>query len=178
MFSEYLLSAKTSNDPISVYTNKNDTDRFSFGFIQDISEEHVLIESVSPLGFYDGYIIKEKEEIYRIDRMDSYGKKMRKLFSLRQQSHQIVERKTDNLILNLMYFANENRLVVTIELFNSGSYDLQGHVGVIQDNVVTIEKLDENGASDGSSVVSLADITIISCDSDNEMALKLLVDNS
>lgn len=177
MFNEYLCSAMANNVPVSIYTDKNDTDKFSFGFIQGVSNDYILIAAITPFGFYDGYTIKSYIDIYRIESQDKYGKKVHKLYLLHEQKHQLVDNLTDNLILDLIRFANEKHLAVSIELFHSESDDLQGFVADIQGDMVTIEQLDDDGKKDGNSVISLEDITDVVCDSDLQMALKLLSSN-
>ncbi|MGI6745871.1 MAG: hypothetical protein ACOX45_07000 [Acutalibacteraceae bacterium] len=174
MFKEYLLSAKSGKLPISLYTDNEDTEKFSLGFVQEFSNDYVLIDSITPFGFYDGYTIKSYKDIYRLEHKDKYGEKVYKLYLLHEQKHQIVDLKTDNLIFDLIHFAYENSLVVAIELHDSKIDDLIGFVSDIQDSMVTIEQLDSDGRNDGESVVSLEDITCVTCDSEREMAIKLL----
>lgn len=177
MFGEYLLAAKTNHIPISIYTDKADTRKFSFGFIQEYSKEYVLINSITPYGLYDGYIILKREEIYRIEKEDCYGKKLHRLYSLQNQSHKLVLKKTDSWLLNLLYFANASRLAISVELLSSEYNDLQGYVLGVEEDRVIIEQLDGYGNKDGYSVVALNDITFVYCDSDKEIALKLLSQN-
>ncbi len=58
MFKEYLLSAMKSQTPVSIYTDNEDVEKFSLGFIQGVSDDFVLLASISPFGFYDGFTLK------------------------------------------------------------------------------------------------------------------------
>ena len=177
MFKEYLLSAKNSEIPISLYTNKEDTERFSFGFVQEVSDDWVLLASISPFGFYDGFIIKKYEDIFRCESNDKYGKKIHKLYQLNKQNHSIVDLVTNNLILCLFQYAQNNKLIVSIELFDSECDDMQGFITNIQDDNFTIEQVDEYGNADGKSIVFLEDVTCVTCDSEEERSIKLLSGN-
>ena len=177
MWRNYLLSAKQEHKPISIYTNENDTTKFSFGFVCGISDNHILIASINPFGYSDGYLIKPYKNIYRIESSDKYGQKLYQLYLLHHQHHCPFHLTTDNLVFDLAYFAQENHKVVSIELLESEDDDIQGFISEIKDNIITVEQLDDYGKKDGISVISFNDITSISCDSDKEIALTLLAEN-
>ena len=177
MFKEYLLSNKKNGTPVSLYSDREHTEKFSFGFIQGISNDHVLLACISPLGLYDGFMIVNYKGIYQCEIQDQYSEKLLKLYHLRKQKHPVLDIKSDNLILDLIQYAQENRLIISAGLHDSGNDDLQGYVTTVEDGLVTIEQLSDDGSPDGESVVSFEDITYIVCDSDNEIALKLLAEN-
>lgn len=174
MFNEYFKDAKINKLPISIFTDVDNTDKFSFGFVQEISDEHILINCISPFGFYDGYTIRNRANIYRIEYQNNYGKKLHKLYQIRNQKHQLITRKTDNLIADLIHFAKKENFIVSIELHNSDTDDLQGYISNVKDTIIAIEQIDEYGKNNGKSMILLEDITKISCDSDQEIMLKLL----
>lgn len=177
MFKQYLLSAKENGNPVSIYSDNESTERFSFGFIQGVSDDYVLLASISPLGFYDGYVIIKYKDIYRLEKNDKYGEKVYKLYGIRKQNHPIVPLTSDNIILDLIQFSRDKQLVVTIELDNSGYDDLQGIVSEIQGDMVVVMQIDDDGNPDGKTVVCFDRITRAICDSDKEMAIKLLSEN-
>lgn len=177
MFKKCLLSAKNDKVPVSLYTDKENTSKFSFGFVQGISDDWVLLASISPFGSYDGFIIKRYEDVYRCESNDKYGERIYKLYKMHQQKHSIVDLISDSLVFDFIQYARKSQFVVSIELQNSGCDDVQGFVADIQDAFLTIKQLDEYGNNDGISIISFEDITCVVCDSDNEMAIKLLAEN-
>ena len=80
------------------------------------------------------------------------------------------------MVADLSCFAQENHKVVSIELLESGNYDIQGFISEIKDTIITVEQLDDYGKKDGISIISFSDITSISCDSNEEIALTLLAE--
>lgn len=174
MFRQYLLSAKTSGNPISIYFDDEDAEKFSFGFVQDVSEEHILLACVSPFGFYDGYDIIGYQSIRRLEMNDSYGERVHKLYTIRGENHPPVPFASGSLILDLIQFSCDRRLVITVELDHSGYDDLQGMISAVRDDAVLVNQLDDDGCPDGETVVPLDRITRVTCDSDREMAIKLL----
>ena len=177
MFKEYLLLASEKNQPISIYTDKDNTEKFAFGFVQGISDDCLLIASITKYGLYDGYVIKKLEDIYRLEVDDKYGKKLRKLYLLHKQKHSKIDLASKNIVCDLLQHAYKNRLIVTLELHDSNYDDLQGFVMEIPSDLIVIKQLDSYGNNDGTSMISLEDITHIACDSENEMTLKLLAEN-
>jgi hypothetical protein len=177
MFNEYLLSAKNNNIPVSLYTDNKDTEKYSFGFIQRVSDDWVLLASISPFGFYDGFVIKKHENVYRCESKDKYGERIYQLYQLRKQKHSIVDVVSNNLLLDLIQYAQKNQFVVSFKLCDSECDDIQGFIADIQDGLITIEQLDDDGNTNGESIISFEDVTCLACDSDNEMTIKLLADN-
>lgn len=102
MFRQYLLSAKTSGNPISIYFDDEDAEKFSFGFVQDVSEEHILLACVSPFGFYDGYDIIGYQSIRRLEMNDRYGERVHKLYTIRGENHPPVPFASGSLNLDLI----------------------------------------------------------------------------
>jgi len=177
MFKDYLLQAMNQKNIVSLYTNDEDTEKFSLGFVQGVSNDYVLLASITPYGFYDGYIIKNYNDIYRVESNDKYGESKKKLYNLRSQNHAIIENKTDNLILCILEYALINHLVVSVELHDSGNNDLQGFVSNIEDGKIWIDQLDPYGQSDGKGIALIEDITWVACDAEDEQAIKLLAEN-
>ena len=162
---------------ISIYTDTENTDRFSAGFIQALTETEILIAHVSPYGLYDGYLLKNPDDIYRLNYGGTYENTIEKLYSIRQQEHQKVSCADNKIKANLLQFALENHLVVSIELNNSGYDDIQGIVNAIDNNLVELTVLESTGAIDGYTTTYFNNITLLTCDSDKEIALKYLYEN-
>lgn len=177
MFKEYLLKAINNQTPVSIYTDNEEVEKFSLGFIQGVSDDYVLLASISPFGFYDGFTIKNYKDIYRCESKDKYGEKAHKLYQIRKQNHPSLDLTSDDLILNLIQYAYDSHLVVSIELNHSEYDDLQGFISGIQGDMITIEQRDDYGNADGESIVFWDNITCVTCDSDKEMAIKLLSEN-
>ena len=61
--------------------------RFSAGFVLAISDRYVVIESVSPRGDGDGWILRALEDLCRIDHNGRYEEKLLSFYQLRGQAH-------------------------------------------------------------------------------------------
>lgn len=177
MFKDYLITAKNQKSIVSLYTDKEYMDKFSLGYVQGVSNDYVLLASITPNGLYDGFTIKHYNNIYHVESKDKYGEKIHKLYVLKKQQHSHIELNTDNLIVDILQYAMTKCLVVSVELNDSGYNDLQGFVSDIQEGKIIIKQLDQYGKSDGESIALIEDISCVTCDSEEENAMKLLSEN-
>ena len=179
MLKKYLMSAMNDNIPVSLYADKEDTENCMVGFIQGVTEEHVLVACFGTYGLYDGFTIKKCKDIFRLDSKDTYTEKVFKLYKFHEQKHPLIVRNSDNLVFDLLQHAKDNRLVVALVLCESDSdtCDAQGFISTIHDGMVTIEQVCRDGCNDGACVVRLEDISTVYCDSDEQMAVKILAEN-
>ena len=99
------------------------------------------------------------------------------MYQLRKQKHPIVAATSGNPVVDMLTYARNNSLIVSIELFKSSFDDLRGYVSDITADMIIIEQIADDGEKDGDSVVSLSNITCVICDSDREMSIKLLAEN-
>ena len=59
----------------SFYSDRDDTDSFSVGYIQGISDKYVLTESISKYGNYDGFDLRLLNRIFSAEWGGLYEKK-------------------------------------------------------------------------------------------------------
>ena len=172
---ETLKKLKENNEIVSLYTNFNEPDKFWAGFIGRISDEFLMLNSISSSGRYEGFRINKISDIYKIEFGGKYQGKLKRLYLLQNQKHETVNNISEDLISDLLIFAREKKLVVTIQTRDSGYDDVIGYVEDMADETIKIKLLDEFGDEDGFSVLNKNDITLLACD--NDMVLKLLSEN-
>lgn len=162
---------------IAVYTNSDETDKFKVGRVIALTEEDVILFEYAPNGRYDGYLLVKTDDIYRTECGGDYLGKIQRLRSRWNDIPEAADIKGEDLIFSLLGFARENRLAVTIQLYDSGLYDIKGFVAEAGAESALIEQLNGNGGRDGCTAVAYRSITCISCDSEDEQALKYLNEN-
>lgn len=136
--------------------------------------QEVLIHHISPFGLYDGYVVKKIDSVYRIVKDGQYEKKISKLYSLRNQNHGIISIVNNRIMYSLLEHAFLEKLVITVQLFDSGFSDIQGIV-LENGNTILIDQYDEYGQKNGNTAINLNDISELRCDTDEEATLKLLI---
>ncbi|KOF55772.1 hypothetical protein AGR56_18355 [Clostridium sp. DMHC 10] len=152
---------KKSKKIASFYTNENNTAKFSVGYIVDYNENNFVIAMISPEGKYDGFALMETRSIIRINTDSKYENKILKLIKYHKTVHENLNFKEDNFILEFLKFAQTQDYIVSIELLNSGFYDIQGYIQTIKKDSCIIKQITEYGEYDGIGFVEFSDITKI-----------------
>ena len=82
--------------------------------------------------------------------------------------------ESNDLIEELLIFAQKRHKILSIELMNSGYDDCIGFIELINESMCKTQEINEFGKYDGISIVNLSDITQISCDdTDNRTRMTL-----
>lgn len=164
---------------VSIFSNRNQPDKCSVGYVAKISGDEVLINHVTTTGLNDGYVVRKLKDVYRIDINGQYEKKLHGLYTLQNQIHKELIKKEMSDDLNLfeevLIESQKDILIVNICIDESEEQDsIIGYVNSVDDKEVVISRISENGLSDGESVILIDDIVKINCDSTDERILKLL----
>jgi len=162
---------------VSLYDDKSDTSGFYCGRIQKTDEDYVLISHYNQMGFYSGYVLLRKENVFRANQNGRYEKKVEYLSEQNENQihHQFTE--DENLLNVLLEHAKQEKLIVLIELCESNSDDLQGRVSWCDDFILEIECFDEYGFEDGISTVYIEDISVVKCDTNPCREISLMIDS-
>ena len=174
MFTKKLKELKENKQIAAFYTNIDDTSKFSVGYVLDYNEDYFLLAEISPKGLNDGFVVNEINNIIRINVDSRYENKIKVLAEYQKTIHENIEFQTDDIVFEVLKFAKIKNYIVSIELINSGFYDIQGYVATIEKDNCLINQVTEYGDVDGMAVIKLSDITKISCNSNDEVTLKIL----
>lgn len=179
MLKENLKHAQETKKLVSIYMDSEKTNSFSVGYILNIEDDKLIIAHISPEGFYDGYSGTFISNIFRMDTESQYINKIFQLFHLHANPsfYPFNENQETDCFLKLIDFAKKNKLVVSIETYDSGYDDIQGYINSYSPDSISISLLNEFGGENGFSVVNLDAVSEITCDSSTEVTLKLLHQN-
>ena len=157
----------------SFYFSIDDCDAHLTGYVIDYDSQHILIARITSHGLYGGYTLKKIENIHRVDYNGSYEKKIEALYQAKQQSHPDATKitKNDGILKNTILYAHKHKLIVSV-IFQENY--LSGWVSAIDEDVLSLELLDENGKPDGRTDISWDAIDTVYVDTDDEQDLKLL----
>jgi hypothetical protein len=171
-----LIASYKDKEIVLIYTNSEQTQNFSAGIVSEVFNNEVIISHYLPNGKYDGYVVKQIADIYKIETNSKYVKKIKILSEINKTKHDKLCRVKDDGFFTLLTYAYETKKVVTIELIDSGNNDATGFVEQINDKCCTISMIDDYGEDDGVSIFNIDDISHLSCDGDDEFVLKQLHD--
>ena len=170
-----LIKAKSKDICVEVYIQERSG--ILVGKVQNVSEKYLLLESISPQGMNDGFILISIDEIYCVDLDTNYSRKIYKLYNLKSQKHDLVPLTEDNNFIDLLRFSKENNLIMEFDYFNyEENLSDQGFVIDIDDLCVSFRTIDNFGKVNGSKILKLENIKRLYCDGYHVRDLKLLYD--
>jgi len=178
-FSRMLEDAWSRRALVAVYTDSNDLDVFSAGFVRDVTATHVSMLSLSAHGEEDGVIARRMADIVRVEVGSRYLQQLRLLHENRGKifhpwGEDRVASRNDCIAAELQR-AHDRRLVVTVQLGpDAEQKPLCGFVSECDDNVVTIAALTRYGDNDGVWTVKVSDIHRLNSDTQEEQVLAFL----
>ena len=163
---EILKKLLVSGEAALIYTDDQNTSKFHYGIICGVNDTEVSINMFNQSGNYDGIIMISSDIVYRIEIDGQYHKKMEKLCSNTTKSFERLN--NDNIKNSLLNLALETQKIVSLELMNSGCYDIVGFVSNLNDHICQIKVIDEYGLEDGKAFILTEGITKICYDSEDE----------
>lgn len=176
-FRSYLSNLMEQKEIVLFYTDEEDTEVLSAGYISTCTDNEIIVLYVDPFGSDNGVAVKSIEDIIKVEYGGQYSNRLKKLNSLNNEMSKFYYIEKDNAFLSVLFYAQVNRKIVTLELLNSKNDDATGYVEAIDNNIVTVGLVDHYGVKDGQMIIDIQNITHLLCDSDEEKALDLLVKN-
>lgn len=159
IFNSILEKSKDEKSYLNIYRDKDNTDKFSTGFICSYDDDFVLLKKVSPEGNFDGFSIILTEDIYCIEFEDDYIKKIQFLIK-----DEIVETmfEVQKLLQSSFRFDDVIKLYINQQYLISidSIYDREflGYIKEFDGENVIIKNIDGNNKSDGYSFFRISEI--------------------
>ncbi len=169
-----LLELKQKKPIASFYMNREEPDAMRVGYVTAVNDEHFVLMQIGRYGGFDGYLLKACNRLLRVDENGIYERKIKALQEHYQTQAAFLDFPGANLPLELLQYALDNRLVVSVELLESGRTDIQGFAEELSDELCVFRILDDFGRDDGSTTCYLSDITEVLCNSLDEANVKAL----
>jgi hypothetical protein len=175
-FFQILQKAKDGENPVALYTNVENPRAFLAGWVEAVTNEHVVLRHLSPEGRYDGYVLKYIDSIFRVDTEGRYIERLSFLFNARKQDFPTrLITQTDaeaSLIPEILNAAQREEMMVTVEI---AAEDVEhGSVREVGFDTVMLEVFDHYGAIDREATIHLEAISEVRVDSERLQSLKLL----
>lgn len=172
---KHILNEIGENNLICIYTDSST--KFRYGKILAFDELDAAIYEISPEGFFDGITVIPISNISRIESGGKYVKKMNEITDEAEYSKFKHSFDNHDIRRRLLEISKLNKIVISIELLDSGYDDVMGIVEDIFDDSVKAAIIDNYGYPDGAAYFSIEDITQISCMDEGERAVQRLFDN-
>ena len=174
-FTKILGAVRDGGESVCVYRTTSDSESFIFGRVLAFNEDDTAMYLIAPGGAYDGVEVFPTKNILRIDRGGQYIEKMGKLTAFESYAQFGHALEDEDICAQLLSIAEKEHRIISLELLNSGIFDVRGFVREIgEDGGVSVGLVDEYGCDDGISTVLLEDITEISYYSEDEQVIQRL----
>jgi len=145
------------------------------GFAAAADDDYFVLKNVSTEGKYDGYALRKKDQIFRIDQKTAYENNLLKLYTHYGQSHAAVEIE-GGLLPGFLAFVQNGHLVAGIGVRDYTGSSVSGFIDTIdaENEMVSLHLLNDNGEFDGYADISFASIVRMSVDCEKQQRLKVL----
>jgi len=163
LFKELLLNSKHNNILLSIYTDKDDTDKFLVGYVCEFDNDFILIKKITPNGVFDGFSSLLIGDVYSIEYNDSYINKIQ-----HNIKGDIINLRKDVEILLESNFRFDDIIRLSMDMhycLSINSIFDRTFIGYIKDfdgeNII-VSNIDEYNKSDGFSLFKISEIERIS----------------
>ena len=180
-FKDILSRAQAEGKLVSVYDDASRTSSFSVGYLEQVTDEHIRLESYSKTGRPNGSVTMEIDKIIKLEVDSKYNKKMEKLISLPSWPPFPMKKeptsKGGDLIKNTLLFAMENRICVQVNI-GDDDYMEEGFVTEVGAEVIAMELLDRNGIKESVAYIDLAVIEEVSLNNEPAQIVQYLYESN
>jgi len=167
-----------TNIPISIYNDSENSDKCCLGYVQAVNEEWVLTKEISPDGHFDGYCTQRFEEIFRVEQDTKYIKKLAILYELKKEENsEFMLNFSENILSNALDSAIQNHIITTIWV-NNDSGTITGYVTEYQDDMVTLQQINDFGEKNGLVIIYEKDIEQVTLGAEDDADIDKLVQHN
>ncbi|MCL1963788.1 MAG: hypothetical protein FWF69_01850 [Firmicutes bacterium] len=159
----------------SLYTEPDDPDAFSAGYVEAVTQRHTLLWSVTPWGQPDGWLLRRTEDVLQVFMGDDFEIRLQMLLEMDGVSHTPLlspspgpEEDLLRCVLQLAQARGELVSVMTAE------DTFTGMISYLDDLRATMEVLDFFGAKDGQRQFPLREMQVVTLGTQEEVMYKRL----
>lgn len=151
---------------------------YTTGIVCVNKKDEILLQTYFADGTYDGFQVNRKVDILKIESESKYVEKLNRLFKLKKSNSVEFPQESKSVFYQLLQYAKEKCLVVTVCLNRQFINDAVGFVQFLDSKYCIIRNINSRGRSDGSTVFCISDITDITCDGREEQFFKQIAESS
>lgn len=75
---------------VSIYTDKDDSDSFTLGYLLQMDNDNILLNVIDSYGEENGFCTIKLSDIFIFDGDKMYAEKMQKLFEIKNQKRKYI----------------------------------------------------------------------------------------
>lgn len=172
----YLLRILAAQGALaSVYTDPNDPEGFSAGFVEAVDAQHVLMCDLTPWGQIDGWRVRRNSDVLQVLSGEEYEQRLAMLMTYHKQRHrpfftEYPAEDTD-LLLSVLLACKERGAIVSVIIGNEMA---TGRVVEANGLRMKLRLLDFFGRPAEEEVITLREIEILEIDTQEEKMYAVL----
>lgn len=147
-----LKKYKGSKKLVAIYSNKNERENFSVGYIQELTQEKAIILNIGIHGEYDGYAAIYIDDIYRLEIDNKYLGKIAVLQDLKMEKILPLS-ITDDFFYSIIKESINKERIIAIN-YGEEYEEIRGYVTKIN-NFISLMQINEYGEADGETVIDM-----------------------
>lgn len=172
----YLLRILAAQGALaSVYTDPNDPESFSAGFVEAVDNQHVLMCDLTPWGQIDGWRVRRNPDVLSVLYGEEYEQRLAMLLAYRREHHKpfftdAPSEETD-LLLSVLLRCREDGCIVSVVI---GDEMITGRVLEANGLRMKLRLLDFFGREAEEETIPLREIEILEIDTQEEKMYAVL----
>jgi hypothetical protein len=174
LYLNLIKSAKDENSLIAIYTDKDNINSFSAGYVEGLLNEGLLLKSVDPNGFFDGLIFLCINDIYQLEIGSKYLNNLKIInadysytvdFSLKKE-------REKNLIYSFLVFCKIEMKFVSLLLYFGK--EIIGYIKEVSNINILINSVSNEGEEDGLVCLKIDEISRVYIDTNDLKRVNIL----
>ena len=172
----YLLRILAAQGALaSIYTDPNDPDGFSAGFVEAVDSKHVLMCDLTPWGQIDGWRLRRNSDVIQVLSGEEYEQRLGMLLAHHKEYHRSFftdyPKEDTSLLLSVLIECRNREEIVSIII---GNEMITGRVVEANGLRVKIRLLDFFGRKAEEETITLREIEILEIDTQEEKMYAVL----
>ena len=153
----------------SVYTDPEDPEGFSAGFVEAVDGQHVLMCDLTPWGQIDGWRVRRNQDILQVLSGEEYEQRLAMLLAYHKEYHRCffteAPAEDTDLLLSVLLSCREKQQIVSVIV---GDDMITGRVVEANGLRMKLQCLDFFGREVETETVTLREIEILEIDTQEE----------
>jgi hypothetical protein len=136
---------------VSIYTDKDDSDSFTLGYLLQMDNDNILLNVIDSYGEENGFCTIKLSDIFIFDGDKMYSEKMQKLFEIKNQKRKYITNLNTNPIGDFLKHTVDNNLL--IEVNEDDNY--MGHVSYFSAETLVLQLIDNYCNDMGTATIDM-----------------------
>lgn len=153
----------------SVYTDPEDPEGFSAGFVEAVDGQHVLMCDLTPWGQIDGWRVRRNQDVLQVLSGEEYEQRLAMLLAYHKEYHRCffteAPAEDTDLLLSVLLSCREKQQIVSVIV---GDDMITGRVVEANGLRMKLQCLDFFGREVETETVTLREIEILEIDTQEE----------